>query len=68
MADGQTALDRIFPLEDMDIRAADRGGGDAHQRIIGANFGDPFIFKDNPAVFNKDRRFHHTRHNGSCIV
>ena len=66
MAHGQAFGHRIFPFENMDVRAADRGGGDAHQRVVGADVGDGFIDQFDAAGFDEHRRFHACNH-GSLL-
>ena len=62
MANGQATLHRVLTFQDMDIGAADRGGGHAHQGIVGADFRNRFIVNFDTAGFNEDGRFHHGRH------
>ena len=48
--------DRIFALEDVDVGAADRRGGDADQRIERADVRDRLLVEHDAAGLDEDRR------------
>ena len=54
--------DGVFTLEDVDVGAADGGGGDADQCIVGADIGQRLVGEFDAAGFDEHRRFHHGRH------
>ena len=56
--DGQAFADGILALEDVNIGAADRGRGDAHQRVQGTDVGYGLGFENDAAGLNEDRGFH----------
>ena len=60
--DGQALGDGILALQDMDVRAADCGGGYAHQRIQRPDIRYRLFVQDDPSVFDKDRRLHPACH------
>ena len=58
VAHGQALGHRVFALEDVHVRAADGGGRDADQGIVGAHRGDGLADQLNAARFNEDGGFH----------
>jgi len=56
--DGQSFADRILAFEDVNIRAANRGGGDANQRVQRADVGHGFLLDYDAAGLDEDRGFH----------
>ena len=53
---------RVLALQNVHIGAADRGGGDAQQRVVGADSGDGLVGQFNAAGFDKDGGFHAAGH------
>jgi hypothetical protein len=58
----------VFALENVHVRAADSGGGDAHQRIVGAHIGDGLVGQLDAAFVDKNGGFHHGGHGGAPSV
>ena len=58
MADGQAFGDGIFALEDVDVSAADRGRGDAHQGIARSDIGNWFLVEHDSTRLDEDGGFH----------
>jgi hypothetical protein len=58
MTDGQAARDWIFALQDMYVRAADRRGGDADQRVQRTDVRDGLFIEHNAVRFDENRRLH----------
>ena len=58
VADGQPSGHRILALEDVDVGAADRGGGDADERIERTDIRDRLLVEDDAAGLDEDGDFH----------
>src|SRR5690606_24489033 len=54
----QTFGDGVFALEDMNVRAADGGGGDANEGIERTNVGNGLLIENDATRLDKDRGFH----------
>jgi hypothetical protein len=68
VADGQTLLDRILALEDVDVGAADRRRGDPDQRVGGADVGNRLVVDDDAVGLDEDRGFHFGHRHGSMAL
>src|SRR5690606_14908967 len=62
VADRQARRDRILALEDVDVGAADGGGSDANERVVGTDIGDGFIGQLDAAGLDEYSGFHHGSH------
>ncbi len=65
MTDGQAAGHRIFAFENMDIGAADGGGGDPDQRVERAYIGNRFLTEYDLAGLDEYGGFHVVFHCGA---
>jgi hypothetical protein len=65
--DREASGHRILAFEDMDVSAADCGGGDADQGIERPNIRDRLLIKDDASGLDKDRNFH-LGHDGVPMV
>jgi hypothetical protein len=61
VAHGQALGHRVFALEDVHVGAADGGGRDADQRIVGAHVGDGLVDQLDAAGFDENGGFHAKR-------
>jgi hypothetical protein len=58
MSDDASFGDGVLAFEDVDIGAADGGGGDAEKRVARADLGDRLVFQNDAAWLDKDSGFH----------
>src|SRR5690606_25996884 len=58
VADREALGDRIFALEDVDVGTADRGGGDADQRVVGPDIRNGLFDQFDTAGFDEYGGFH----------
>ncbi|MNP60204.1 hypothetical protein D3C76_1552680 [compost metagenome] len=66
MADGQAFFHRVFAAQNVHIRTADRGRGDANQGICRADLGNGLVIQHNSIFVDKDRSFHVCHGNASA--
>jgi len=58
VADSQAFLDRIFSLQDVHVRAADRCGRDPDKRVQRTDIGDRLFIQNDSTGLDEDGRFH----------
>ncbi len=58
VADRETLRDRILTLHDVDVGAADRGRGDAHEGIERTDIRDFLFIERNAAGLHENRHLH----------
>ena len=68
MTDDAAALDGVFSLQNMNVRAANRRRSDAQQSVQRADIGNGPVFKHDPPRFCEYGGFHHLGHGGPPIV
>ena len=62
VADDAAALDRVLALEDVDIGAADRRGGDPDQRVARPDLRHRLLVEDDTARLDEHGRLHRAHH------
>ena len=62
VADGEAGTNRILALQDVNVSAANRRGGDPHQRVERPDVRDRLLLQHDPTPLDEYRGFHFRHH------